>query len=151
MLVSEAPLMPTAASTPISGYGTYGSGSNSTHSPTSFARTIAPLPANGTIVMLTTSGLTIVANSYPASATPSISAVVSAADGSVPVAPGELVSIFGQNLSGINLGASSLPLATSIGDACLAVNGTPIPLLSLSSKSQTSTPSFRSIRSETPA
>ncbi len=137
MITSEAPLLPTAvAGSPAisSAYGRYGSGSVGTYSVNSFARTVAPLSSSGTLVILSTSGLSVLASSYPASAIPSISAITSAADGSKPVAPGGLVSIYGQNMSSLSFAATSTPLSTALGNSCTGVNGTPIPLLYVSSQ-----------------
>jgi len=134
IVTSEAPLLPTATTPSPAIYpawGTYGSGSTSNHGSNSFTRTVAPLPA-GNVVTLSTSGLTMLASSYPAGATPVISGIVSAADGSKPVAPGGLVSIYGQNMSAASLADSALPLSTGLGNSCIGVNGTPIPLLYMS-------------------
>jgi uncharacterized protein (TIGR03437 family) len=57
---------------------------------------------------------------------------VSAADGTPPVAPGGLISIYGQNLSAITLGAGAASLSSELGGACLGVNGLPLPLLFVS-------------------
>ncbi len=134
LIATEAPVLPNSGVTLDPAYGPYGAGSVSAHAAISFTRTVAPLTANSTIVMLTTSGLTVVASSYSPSALPVISAITSAADGSAAVASGGLISIYGQNLSGISLPATSLPLATSMGNACLAVNDSPIPLLYVSAQ-----------------
>ena len=111
-------------------WGTYGSGSASPHL-NSFTRTVAPLPA-GTVVTLSTSGLTMLAASYPASALPSVSSVVSAADGSPAVAAGGLVSIYGKNKSALSMAAAATPLGTGLDNACIELNGSQIPLLYVS-------------------
>ena len=82
---------------------------------------------------MSTSGITVLASSYPAAAIPSISGISSAADGSKAVAPGGLISIYGQNMSTLSLAASSIPLSTGLGNSCIGVNGAPIPLLYVSS------------------
>lgn len=103
---------------------------SSTNQP--FTRTMAPLP--GSIVLLTTSGATVLAPNYGAAvATPSIAAVVSAADGSQNVAPGGLVSIYGSQMSPMNMATSTIPLPTALAGSCLSVNGVPVPLLFVSS------------------
>ena len=132
--VVEAPLLPVAAgSTGFSTYGTYGSGSTSPYSATSFMRTVAPLTSNGTLVVLSTSGLTVLASDYSAGVvTPAIAAVVSSADGTLPVAPGGLISIYGRNMSQISMAGSGVPLSTALADSCIGVNGTPMPLLYVS-------------------
>ena len=135
IVTSEAPLLPTATTPSPAIYpswGTYGSGSTSAHAANSFTRTVAPLPA-GNVVTLSTSGLTMLAPSYPAGATPAITSIVSAADGSKAVAPGGLISIYGQNMSAASFTDTALPLPTGLGNACIGVNGTPIPLLYVSS------------------
>ena len=97
-----------------------------------FTRTVGPL--SGSIVLLTTSGVTVLAPNYDAAvATPMISAVVSAADGSQNVAPGGLVSIYGQQMSPMNMATSTVPLPTALAGSCLSVNGVPVPLLFVSS------------------
>ena len=97
-----------------------------------FTRTVGPL-ANG-IVLLTTSGVTVLAPNYDAAvATPTIAAVVSAADGSQNVAPGGLVSIYGNQMSPTNMATSTVPLPTALAGSCLSVNGVPVPLLFVSS------------------
>jgi len=134
-LISEAPLLPAAEVTATSTapiYGTYGSGSISVHAANSFSRTVAPLPGSGSVVVSSTSGLTVLAASYAATPPPAIAAVISAANGSPAVAPGGLISIYGQNMSSLSLAAGSTPLATGLGDSCIGVNGSPIPLLYVS-------------------
>jgi uncharacterized protein (TIGR03437 family) len=132
--MSEAPLLPQAAASGTSASGT-GSGSVSAYTMTSFTRTVAPLPSAGTVVVLTTSGFTVLAANYDAAvAPPSIEAVVNAADGTRPVAPGGLISVRGQQMSPVNMATSQVPLPTALGDSCLSVNGTPVPLLFVSSQ-----------------
>ena len=96
-----------------------------------FTRTVGPL--SNSIVLLTTSGVTVLAPNYDAAvATPSIAAVTSAADGSPNVAPGGLVSIYGQQMSPVNMATSTVPLPTALAGSCLSVNGVPVPLLFVS-------------------
>jgi uncharacterized protein (TIGR03437 family) len=96
-----------------------------------FARTLAPL-SNG-IVALTTSGFTVLAPNYDAAvAPPSITSLVNAADGTQPVAPGGLISVFGSQMSPVNMATQQIPLPTALGDSCLSVNGAPVPLLFVS-------------------
>ena len=95
-----------------------------------FTRTLAMLASRSEIVVLSTSGITILPPNYDAAvAVPLISKVVSAADGASPVAPGGLMSVLGTNLSATNLANSSIPLPTVLNDSCLTVNGQPVPLL----------------------
>jgi len=99
-----------------------------------FTRTVAPLPSAGTVVALTTSGFTVLSANYAAAtAPPAIASVQNAADGSTSVAPGGLISVYGSQLSATNIATSQIPLPTALGESCLVVNGTPIPLLFVSS------------------
>jgi uncharacterized protein (TIGR03437 family) len=96
-----------------------------------FTRTVAPLSSG--IALLTTSGVTMLAQNYDASvASPAISSVVNAADGTQSVAPGGLISVYGQQMSPVNLATSQIPLPTALGNSCLSVNGAPVPLLFVS-------------------
>jgi uncharacterized protein (TIGR03437 family) len=98
-----------------------------------FTRTLAPLASRKVIVNLTTSGFTALAWNYDASvAPPVVKSLVNAADGTQPVAPGGLVSIYGQNLSPINIATKEIPLPTALGDSCLTVNGVAVPMLFVS-------------------
>jgi uncharacterized protein (TIGR03437 family) len=98
-----------------------------------FVRTVAPMPSTGSIVVLTTSGVTVLAGNYDAAvAPPAISSIVNAADGTKPVAPGGLISVFGKNMSATNVATSQMPLPTALGQSCLMVNGTLVPLLFVS-------------------
>ncbi len=101
--------------------------------PNAFTRSLAPLPARNAIISLTTSGFTVLPWSYAASvAPPQVAAVVSAADGVSPAAPGGLISIYGNQLSAINLATSEIPLPTALANSCLTVNGEPMPLIFVS-------------------
>ncbi len=112
-----------------------GSGSTSVYTLTSFTRTIAPMPAAGTVVVLTTSGVTVLAANYDAAvAPPAIGSVVNAADGTQPVAPGGLITVYGQQMSPVNVATQQIPLPTALGDSCLSINGAPVPLLFVSSQ-----------------
>ncbi len=96
-----------------------------------FTRTVAPLPSG--IALLTTSGVTVLSQNYDASvAPPAISSVVNAADGTQSVAPGGLISVYGQQMSPTNLATSQIPLPTALANSCVSVNGAPIPLLFVS-------------------
>jgi len=98
-----------------------------------FTRTVAPLASRRAIVILTTSGLTVLPWEYDAAvARPVIHAVVNAADYTQPVAPGGLITLFGENLSPVNQASSQIPLPTALGDSCLTVNGQPMPILFVS-------------------
>jgi uncharacterized protein (TIGR03437 family) len=93
------------------------------------------MSGSGTVAVLTTSGITILASNYDAAVVPpTISSVVNAANGKQPVAPGGLVSIYGSQMSPVNMATSQIPLPTALGDSCLSINGTPVPLLFVSSQ-----------------
>jgi uncharacterized protein (TIGR03437 family) len=111
--IVEAPLLPTTT--------------------VAFTRTVAPLPSAGTVIALTTSGFTVLSANYAAAtAPPSIAGVQNAANGSTSVAPGGLISVYGAQLSATNIATSQIPLPTALGESCLVVNGSPIPLLFVS-------------------
>jgi uncharacterized protein (TIGR03437 family) len=98
-----------------------------------FIRSLAPLADRSAVVSLTISGLTVLPWNYDAAvAPPSISAVVNAADGNKPVAPGGLISIYGANMAPVNMATRELPLPTAIAESCLMVNGIPLPMLFVS-------------------
>lgn len=100
-----------------------------------FMRTLAPLVNRRAIVSLSTSGFTVLPSNYDeAVAPPRIDRVVNGADFEQPVAPGGLVSIFGNNLGGMDSAASrEMPLPTVLGESCLTVNGTLVPVIYVSS------------------
>ena len=101
----------------------------------SFTRTVAPLATGTVVVALTTSGFTVLSWNYGAAvAPPSIAAVTNAADYTLPVAPGGLISVWGQQMSPINMATKQIPLPTALGESCVMVNGAPIPLLFVSSQ-----------------
>ncbi len=98
-----------------------------------FTRTVAALYDRSVTINLTTSGLTVLPWSYDNSvAPPRITGVVNAADLSPSVAPGGLMSIFGTNMSPVNVATKEIPLPTALGDSCLTVNGLPVPLIFMS-------------------
>ena len=98
-----------------------------------FTRTLAPLANGKAIISLTTSGFTVLASQYDAAvAPPEINGVVNAADFSQSMAPGGLISVFGTQLSPVNMATNQLPLPTALGDSCLTINGTAVPMLFVS-------------------
>jgi uncharacterized protein (TIGR03437 family) len=100
-----------------------------------FTRTVSPLSTGTNVIALTTSGFTVLAWNYDAAvALPSISSVVNAANGGQPVAPGGLISIFGQQMSPVTLATSQIPLPTALAQSCVEVNGAPVPLLYVSAQ-----------------
>jgi uncharacterized protein (TIGR03437 family) len=147
--MAEAPILPfsgssptgaTAAASSTSAYpspdGTVsnnGSGVNADDQLNSFIRTVAPLPGSNEIIVLTTSGFTVLSQNYAASFVPPvITSLVNAANGTAPVAPGGLVTAWGTNMSPVSVVASQVPLPTALGQSCMSVNGTPVPLLFVS-------------------
>jgi uncharacterized protein (TIGR03437 family) len=60
--------------------------------------------------------------------------VVNAADGKLPVAPGGLISVYGQQMAPVNLATKEIPLPTALADSCLTVNGVPVPVLFVSTQ-----------------
>lgn len=100
-----------------------------------FSRTVAPLYSRRVLVCLTVSGFTVLSWDYDASvAPPRITSVVNAADFTEALAPGGLITIFGENLSPVNQATSQMPLPTALGESCLTVNGAPVPVLFVSSR-----------------
>ena len=142
----EAPLLPVALGASAA---TSGTGASTGFSPTSatfpigsgsgtgvgmsFIRSLAPLYDRSGVISLSISGFTVLPWSYAAAvAPPKITAVVNAADGQLPVAPGGLISIYGQQMSPVNIATSQIPLPTALGDSCLTVNGVAVPMLFVS-------------------
>ncbi len=98
-----------------------------------FTRTLAPLANRTAIIALTTSGFTVLPWTFDAAvAPPHIDRIVNAADFSLPVAPGGLISLFGTNLSPVTASSQSTPLPTILGNSCLTVNGQPVPMIYVS-------------------
>ena len=99
-----------------------------------FYRSVAPLYSRSAIIALTVSGFTVLPWNYDAAvAPPKIATVVNAADGTQPVAPGGLISVYGQQMAPVNLATKEIPLPTALGDSCLTVNGVAVPMLFVSS------------------
>ena len=46
--------------------------------------------------------------------------------------PGGLISVFGTQLSPVNMATSEIPLPTALANSCLSVNGLPVPILFVS-------------------
>lgn len=101
--------------------------------PSVFTHSLAILPDLSMLISLTTSGITVLPFSYDAAvAVPMITSVVSAADMTSGVAPGGLMAVLGNNLSGTNQATSEVPLPTIINDSCLTVNGQPVHMMFVS-------------------
>jgi uncharacterized protein (TIGR03437 family) len=100
-----------------------------------FTRTLAPLADQSAVISLTVSGFTVLPWNYDAAvAPPQITSVVNAADGTQPIAPGGLISVYGQQLSPVNIATQQIPLPTALGESCLTVNGAAVPMLFVSSQ-----------------
>jgi uncharacterized protein (TIGR03437 family) len=98
-----------------------------------FTHSLVMLSDQSAFINLTTSGVSVLPPNYDAAvAPPAISAIVSAADSTSPVAPGGLVSIYGTQLSPTNQATSQIPLPTALASSCLTVNGQAMPLLFVS-------------------
>ena len=98
-------------------------------------RSLAPLYDRSAVISLSVSGFTVLPWNYDAAvAPPKITAVVNAADGKLPVAPGGLISVYGQQMAPVNLATSEIPLPTALGESCLTVNGVAVPVLFVSSQ-----------------
>lgn len=98
-----------------------------------FTRTVAPLYSRNAIIALTTSGFTVLPWEYDAAvAAPRLTRVLNAADNSTGLSPGGLMSLYGTDLSPVNLASRELPLPTALGESCLTVNGIPTPILFVS-------------------
>ena len=101
----------------------------------SFTRSVAAMNTGSSIVALTVSGFTVLPWNYDAAvAPPKITSVVNAADGTLPVAPGGLISVYGQQMAPVNIATSQIPLPTALGESCLTVNGVAVPVLFVSSQ-----------------
>ena len=107
---------------------------------TAFARTMAVDPTTQTAYVISASGLSIIplapAASSPATR-PAINSggVVGLADYTSPLAAGGLVTIFGRNLSSGTATTTVTPLPTILGNTCVTLNNTALPL-SLASAGQ---------------
>jgi uncharacterized protein (TIGR03437 family) len=98
-----------------------------------FTRTMAPMSDQSAVMNLTVSGVTALPWSYYASvAPPQITSVVNAGEGGSDIAPGGLISVYGNQLSPVNMASSEIPLPTALANSCLSVNGQPVPILFVS-------------------
>jgi uncharacterized protein (TIGR03437 family) len=97
-------------------------------------RTLAANRTGSTFISLSTSGFQVIPGTFDAFVSPPlVRAVTNAADGGAAVAPGALISIFGEGLAPLTARAGAAPLPTFLADTCLLVNNTiPLPLLFLS-------------------
>jgi uncharacterized protein (TIGR03437 family) len=137
----EAPLLPVSAAAPASGAAAGAAAGFPTGSASgtglgmSFLRSLAPLYDRSALISLSVSGFSVLPWNYDAAvAPPKITAVVNAADGKLPVAPGGLISVYGQQMAPVNIATKELPLPTALGESCLTVNGVAVPMLFVSSQ-----------------
>lgn len=98
-----------------------------------FTRSLAPLYSRNILVSLSTSGFTVLPWDFDASvAPPRIDRVLNAADNTPGMAPGGLISVYGESLSPVNIASREVPLPTALGESCLTINGIPTPVLFVS-------------------
>lgn len=96
-------------------------------------RSLAATSNGGKFITLSSSGFEVITGAFDAFVPPAVvRSVADAATFRGPVAPGSLVSIFGDNLAPLTTRAGVVPLPTFLADTCITVNNLPIPLLSLS-------------------
>jgi uncharacterized protein (TIGR03437 family) len=97
-----------------------------------FTRTLAAL-SNGKLASIGTAGVLEFPVGYETQiANPRIFAMVNAADYTSDIAPGGLVSLFGDSLASQTASSSATPLPTTLGNVCVTSNGTNLPLLHVS-------------------
>ena len=98
-----------------------------------FLRTLA-FANQVSVISLTTSEFTFLPWDFDVVLpVPSVDRLVNLADGSTGVAPGGLISVFGNSFTSTSAGATELPLPTTLADLCLTVNDIVVPLLNVSS------------------
>jgi uncharacterized protein (TIGR03437 family) len=115
-----------------------------------FKRSLAPLPNQTSLIVLSTSGFTVLPWTYAVSvAPPHISAIVSAADSKSAAAPGGLITLYGSNLSPTNQATSQIPVPTALANSCVTVNGQPIPLIFVSPSQVNAQMPFQAVGAET--
>ena len=98
-----------------------------------FSRALAVAPNQGSIFLLSQSGLTVLPSDFDAAlAMPSVTGVVNSADGGTDIAPGSVVLINGTNLAPDEAVAGAPPLPSTLGDTCVTVDNIPLPLFQVS-------------------
>jgi uncharacterized protein (TIGR03437 family) len=101
-----------------------------------FTRTLAIPPDQSSILLLTTSGLTVLSPNFDApTPIPTVTGVINSADGGTDVAPGGLINISGTGLTATSAVAMGLPLPSTLGDVCVTVSNIALPLFNVSSTS----------------
>lgn len=99
----------------------------------SFVRSVAIPSDQSSILLLSVSGMTVLPNSFDApTPIPSISAVVNAADGTTPIAPGGVILVVGTGLAPGGASATQSPLPEQLGNVCVTANNQAMPLFNVS-------------------
>lgn len=99
-----------------------------------FTRALVPLANRKALIALTVSGITALSWEFDTPVPPPVvNRVVNAADMTSALAPGSLIAVFGSDLTPTNIATGAVPLPTAIGESCLTVNGTAIPMMFASS------------------
>jgi uncharacterized protein (TIGR03437 family) len=115
-----------------------------------FTRTVAPLASQSAIANLSVSGVTILPWNYDAAvAPPNITSVVNAGDEGTDIAPGGLITIYGTQLSPVNMATSEIPLPTALANSCLSVDGLAVPILYVSPTQVNAQMPYQAIGDET--
>ena len=92
-------------------------------------RTMAVDPASSLAYLLTASGLSIIPLQMSQTPNPQVNqnGTVALSNYATKFAPGELVSIFGQNLAGVTQ-STGPPLPSILGNTCVTLSNMPVPL-----------------------
>ncbi len=123
--VAEAPLLSSSLTTPPIGQ------IGQTILP--FTRTLAVTADQQSILLLTQSGLTVVAANFDApTPIPTVTGIVNGADGGSGIAPGGIALVQGNGLAPRSEAATGLPLPSTLGDACVTVGNIALPLFRVS-------------------
>ncbi|HEV1284065.1 MAG TPA: IPT/TIG domain-containing protein [Bryobacteraceae bacterium] len=148
--IVEAPILGASSSTTAAASTTTPVSPTAASNVSVFTRSLAPLPTQTSIIVLSTSGFTVLPWTYSASVpSPIIAAVVSAADSKSAAAPGGLITLYGSNLSPTNLATSQIPVPTALANSCITVNGQPIPLIFVSPTQINAQMPFQAVGAET--
>jgi uncharacterized protein (TIGR03437 family) len=98
-----------------------------------FTRSLAVSADGNSIFLLTQSGITVVASNFDASTIiPTVTGIVNGADGGTGIAPGGLALVQGNGLAPRSESAVTLPLPSTLGDACVTVGNIALPLFRVS-------------------
>jgi len=123
--IAEAPVLSTSLNTPAIGQ------IGETILP--FTRSLAVTADQQSIILLTQSGLTVLASNFDASTTiPTVTGIVNGADGGPGIAPGGIALVQGFGLAPRSESSVGLPLPSTLGDACVTVGNIALPLFRVS-------------------